>query len=503
MTDPNQLISVTIVGDVIVDRHFYHFDDGVVEVAELGGAAALDRLLQASFAARRALVGEPPRVTVKLGMETSDLAKFPPAGNAFAIWRPHKQSEKQGAPSVWRAALPMGYGAQGNPPTGELRLKRAEGVAARILVLDDGGFDFRQRASKTLWSLPAEGEAEPEWIILKMSRPVAHGDLWHELIENFADRLVCIVSANELRDEPIVLGKGASWEAAIEDISSALETNPVLKTLGACRHLVVNFSVNGALWIDRADASPTMVKLIFDPERAEGEWGGIRKGAAFGYLMCMAAAVAHAAAAQVAEGKSGLELGSPIRAGLSAMRDLLENGHGDVAGARPSGYPVARLGKLLAEAKGEFSIAPVVWPRPAATKGAWMMASDAPEAPEAARKSVILGLARQIVINGYGALRGVSHAQFGALVTADRAEIEALRGLRRLMRDYGARDKADKPLSIGVFGPPGAGKSFGVKQLAKEVFGDKAWLEFNLSQFEGARRFGRRFPSSSRQGAER
>ena len=476
MTASSEPIAITVVGDVIVDRHFYHSDDGVIEVAELGGAAGLMRLLHEAIQCANAS----SRVAVRLGMDTPASAEFPRAGNAYAVWAPYRQGEKKDEPKIWRAVRPMGYGV-GNPTNAEFRLKRADGLPPRILVLDDGGFDFRQRANKALWSLPAESEAKPDWIILKTSRPVAQGDLWHELIQKYADRLVCIVSANEMREECVILGKGASWESAIEDLDEALASNPVLKTLAACRHLVVNFSIDGALWIDRTGAAAPKATLIFDPERAEGEWNETREGAAFGYLTCMAAAVAHTAAGQVAAGKGELELGGAIRTGLAAMRDLLENGHG-VIGPRPSGYPATRLAKLIAEAKGDFSIAPVVWPRPAGAKGAWMMASDAPGGDT---QSVISGLARQLVIRGYGALRGVPHARFGDLLTADRSEIEALRGLRRLMRDYRSTVKPDKPLSIGVFGPPGAGKSFGVKQLAKEVFGDKAWLEFNLSQFDG------------------
>src|ERR1035437_5860731 len=73
----------------------------------------------------------------------------------------------------------------------------------------------------------------------------------------------------------------------------------------------------------------------------------------------------------------------------------------------------------------------------------------------------------------------------GALFTVDRSEIESIRTLEALIRKYDQGKVQPKPLSIGVFGPPGAGKSFGVKALGKAVLGEKVpFLEFNLSQFK-------------------
>jgi hypothetical protein len=101
----------------------------------------------------------------------------------------------------------------------------------------------------------------------------------------------------------------------------------------------------------------------------------------------------------------------------------------------------------------------------------------------------LFGVACDLLISGTDvALKHRPHARFGGLTTVDRQEIEALRNIRRLMTDY-KEDRynndptAIRPLSLGVFGPPGAGKSFGVKQIANGVFGKEAWLEFNLSQF--------------------
>lgn len=486
MTTPSESSAVLVTGDIIVDRHFYHSAKEVREVAELGGAAMLHRLLATAFAEGRDAAGAELKIEANLGVEAPALTAIPASHNAYAVWAPFKLGREKDAKSVWRVQRPLGYGPEAERREPPFLSRSASEAAPRVLVLDDGGFGFRDIVNSSLWRLPGPGGAEPDWIVLKMSHPIGHGDLWHDLKHRFADKLICIVSAHELRDEPVVIGKGASWERAVEDIAVALTTNAVLKTLCDCRHLIVTISIDGALWIDWTDRASPKATLIFDAERAEGEWGEQRDGSAFGYLTCMMSAIAYGVATGVAAGAEIPGLAPAIDAGLRAMRNLLEEGHGPATHA-PSGYPLSRLAKLLVDAKSSFASAPVAWPpRDVATR-AWTMTSDAAGAPEDAGPSVVFGLARQVVIGGSEALSGVPHARFGDLITADRSEIEALRDLRRLMREYKAAAKSDKPLSLGVFGPPGAGKSFGVNQLAKEVFGEKAWLPFNLSQFDGPR----------------
>jgi hypothetical protein len=54
------------------------------------------------------------------------------------------------------------------------------------------------------------------------------------------------------------------------------------------------------------------------------------------------------------------------------------------------------------------------------------------------------------------------------------------------MGEYLARPRRTRPLSLAVFGPPGSGKSFAIKQMASEMMlgaRSVSILEFNLSQF--------------------
>lgn len=74
-------------------------------------------------------------------------------------------------------------------------------------------------------------------------------------------------------------------------------------------------------------------------------------------------------------------------------------------------------------------------------------------------------------------------AQIRNLVAIDRDEIEEFRSIQRLIRGYWHNNNEKKPLSIGVFGPPGSGKSFGIKEIVRSVEANPEFLEFNLAQF--------------------
>ena len=64
----------------------------------------------------------------------------------------------------------------------------------------------------------------------------------------------------------------------------------------------------------------------------------------------------------------------------------------------------------------------------------------------------------------------------------DRNEIEGYRTIAALMQEYIRQEGADKPISIAVFGAPGSGKSFGIKEIANSLSDRIKEITFNLSQ---------------------
>jgi hypothetical protein len=79
-------------------------------------------------------------------------------------------------------------------------------------------------------------------------------------------------------------------------------------------------------------------------------------------------------------------------------------------------------------------------------------------------------LAARVVRLGPEATLGeVPIERIGNWMSVDRAEIESVRSLRNIMTEYVGQSRPSRPLSLAVFGPPGAGKSFAVKEAARAL----------------------------------
>jgi hypothetical protein len=86
--------------------------------------------------------------------------------------------------------------------------------------------------------------------------------------------------------------------------------------------------------------------------------------------------------------------------------------------------------------------------------------------------------------------------EFGKLTLMEREEIESFHSIRNLMKTYlenrGQHGHLMRPISVAVFGPPGSGKSFSVKQIARSINESLhhrshglETIEYNVAQLRG------------------
>ena len=498
--------TVVVAGDVVVDHHIYQgardkpyaqAKEGTAIYQERGGAELVFKVLQKLGAA----VPEP--FAAECGMGSTPKTRLV---ESFSLLSPCPAGGR-GNGLVWRVTGNLGYGDSPEHTT-QYAAASARPSAASVVVLDDGALGFRHLANERAWPAEIRGDksAAADWIVLKTSAPVGQGDLWWHVCRRYCEKLVVVVSASDLRQEEVSIAEGLSWERTAQDLLQELALNKSISDLTKCRHLVVALGTDGALWLAQPDGgsaardvASARSRLVFDPGSLEGAWARGVEGRVWGGMSCLVAAIAAELATSSVAGTNadkggdadaGPDIGAAIVRGLSAMRHLLTVGHGAVDGGDSRrdrktrhGFPPAPVVDELLRPSCRYRVADI--PASVATAGRskdWTIVSG-PAGVTADRP--LRGLGRRVALFGPKALVDqVPYARFGKLLLVDRAEIESLRGLERLVRAYERDPRPKKPLSIAVFGAPGSGKSFSVKQVAKTVLGkDVPVLVFNLSQF--------------------
>ena len=388
----------------------------------------------------------------------------------------------------------------------------------RVVVLDDTGNRFRRSPDQWPAAVGKPPEANPPALVYKLHRPLptAKGtnQLWDAVMHSHSDHCLVIVSVDDLRDCDASISRGLSWERTALDLVFQLLHSDAFALLRDCPHLVVRLGLDGALYwhCGQGEAGPEyQAWIVYDPAGIEGTGASAVPGQMVGYAAAFTAALVHqlanAAPADgfcIATDKERNPLGPPkaiengIKEGLAASRRILSLGFGK-AGSEPC-YPKEEVFGAGEKTPPFFAChsVPIIPGAAIPDRGYWRLLeslfSDKPSLLQRAVALIATGAKPADAEDKAAAalLQQMPVAVFAkALRAIDRCEIENYRALYSLLRDYIGMPSAPRPLSVAVFGPPGAGKSFGVKMVAKalEDLGGKRAIDpitFNLSQYQTA-----------------
>lgn len=502
MNKPSRRKSIIIAGDVTIDwniarvqrmdspTNVWSADNLSHAFYQRGGDALLADLIEAVADASN----QSKQTAIEVLKMSEPVGQIGPGDrrfhHAYALWAPFEVDSRTARDQkVWRVAEFLGIHRAGTEAeaTGNEKNESGGGTPA-LIVLDDANLGFRDHPER--WPKALSSRTARPWILLKIVPPLATGDLWNCLQRNHSERVVALITANDLRHHPEVhVSREISWERTAQDLVWELMYNPRISGLAAFAHTIISFDTAGAMLLSRKSGGTLEATLFFDPGTMEGEWCRHYPGGMIGYTSCLAAGIAW----ELVAGASKPDLHGGIQAGISAMRHLHIEGYGS-AGTdlenKSVAFPISSIAKKIAERGSCLATVPVSSP---AEKLSISIDGAAPEGStrlwtilETQELGSLEHIAGKIVREGLElALSAVPVGRYGKLVTVDRKEIEALNCIGNLIREF-YRQPQRTPLSIAVFGPPGSGKSFAVKQLADSVKpGEIDTLAFNISQLGG------------------
>jgi hypothetical protein len=373
----------------------------------------------------------------------------------------------------------------------------------KVIVIDDANLGFRahEDAGADNWiklKSILDQKVEKPWVLLKMSHPVARGDFWKECIYPrlsndkhwLKDRLILLTTAARMRDSGAEVSRDVSWARSVTDILAEIDTCKGMTDLKKCRCLVISFGPSGILLL-KLTRSAANWSLVCHRESMEGAWisDHAKSGMMFGYGSVLCACLARTLCAtkkQILDFEDR-HLVSALKMGLLAMNQLHAEGFHVLEEGRFE-FPAEIFENLN---NGNFEDLAVVERRLEHPEHGYWTHSDIVSVVEEpisdlnSEDSHLLKLARQ---GTNEILQRIPAAHYGDLVAVDQEEIESLRTIHNLMDNYRGAGLRANPLAVAVFGSPGAGKGYTVKQLAKHWVDNNEMqtLEFNLSQFNSA-----------------
>lgn len=454
--------------------------------------------------------------SVQFGLSIDLFNALPSQNNSFATIALLKEDKEE----IWRINQQFGFGSFSKGTDYSQSNPIRETSSFDIVIVDDAGMDFGTHINqKVVWP-EIESLHKPdgaikgvELVICKKSGDLKRGELLKELLKASEEgkiNLLTVVSINDIRRQDARISSKISWEQTALDLVFELKNNFRLVELLKSKFLVVTLDSSGAVLIVNKGGGIFEYKLLFDPLNLEDEWDEKHIGNVIGRMSLFTAAMT--SKLELSNSKKNYKLEDAIIFGLQAVRGFLSIGY--LKDGNEIKLPISSILNATSLHANTFSQTniPIPGNDAAFLDRDWTILKDNYKMEEITitsghkkknyepafndegktNRSIVLdeslsNLARNVVVNGRTALSNIPSLTLGNLFTVDRNEIESLRNIKMLMESYRDQKGAKIPLSIAVFGLPGSGKSFGVKEIGRGVLGAKLpILEFNLSQFSNS-----------------
>ena len=408
-------------------------------------------------------------------------------GSAVALWDMH--SKKKGSKDkCWRISEFLGC-QKGKVPEDAWIENYQNLTKEDLLIIDDTGLGYADSCDINILASILDNGVK---VIIKTAN--LKSKLWQELFKkDCANGVTLVTTGDAIREVGGTISRGFSWDKTIEDVKSEFGSGPVGELLGKCERAIVLFGTEGIGLFTSKDRTENDIKIegrlnfeqfIYSPVCIEGTKAQECEGIMPGKLSILTAAIA----ASMAVPEKLPRFAMCCRT-LAALECFYENGAGDKGVLNDLETIMVEPLKLLLDNDNKcINKYGVAFPREILDEGLQeeksyeqTLLTDA----SGRNHAFIMAVARDIVKKGpEKVLSKVPYVKYGNYTTYDKEEIERIHCLKNLIVDY-LNTSHPRPLCIAVFGQPGSGKSFAIKNLAKTLFKDKgSQVTFNLSQFE-------------------
>lgn len=473
----------------------------VTVLRQSSGAWHLTNVFEALVEDRSAVLG----VKIPPSLDALDHMR-----KAHTIWAEYPRSTRDEEPTVTRVAGYMGTEAPRSEGYAEWLPRWPTEAEDRVGVLVTYGDSTREMGSESaekvrdvLVQAQQCPEADRPWIVVTRG-PSPGAEAWSDsTAEMRQQRVIMVLGGSNLRQQLPGIPRDGSWDSIASAVVQGLRVHPSLKD---CRWVIASFSGEAIVAVQRV-GEVRRAWIAFDPSALGKAWFHRYPGNMVGLTTCVVATIAQHLHKSVVTRQSidgadeGLE--AVLCAAIGRTRKLHVEGYrGDLD---RTAFEATLLQATLSEGtmthdRVNPTTRAICAYQVTEERQLKLVALDAADQinlldtalrrPElsalgASTEAKRLGLAVRLVMNGPGEAEAaaIPCVRFGKLTAIDPREIEGLRAVASLFETY-LTGTTGRPLSIAVFGQPGSGKSFGIKQLAAQLHGRVGkMLTFNISQF--------------------